>query len=86
MQLWAKPQPAGAFAVLLINASPSASAVYPLAFSKLNMSAAQATVTNIWTGEEAGNFTGTFSVPATAPYDSGFFLISPPPASGGLHL
>ena len=77
VQLWAKRQPVGAFAVLLINASPNASAIYPLAFSKLNMTAAQVAVTDIWTGEGVGNFTGTFSVPAIAPYDSGFFLISP---------
>ena len=42
VQVWAKPQPAGAFAVLLINAAASKTASYKLPFGKLNMSATEA--------------------------------------------
>jgi hypothetical protein len=80
VQIWAKPQPRGAFAVLLINASPETILKpYVLPFDKLNMTqhTTTATVRDIWNREDLGTFTDEFSLPAVDAFDSGFYLITP---------
>jgi len=74
-QLWAKPQPNGAAAALLINHSPR-TLNYSLSLAKLNLTRATYEVRDIWAKKPLATIKGeiTLSVPA---YDSAFVLLSP---------
>jgi alpha-galactosidase len=76
-QLWAKPQPAGAAAALLINTSPQP-LHYSLLLAKLNLTAASYTVRNVWAREAhpASPVNKDIEI-VVAPYDSSFLLLSP---------
>ena len=94
VQLWAKPQPAGRVAVLLINNSPqaqhpsialdAATLLGPTATAAAAAAAKDSSwrVRNIWEREDVGGFTGSFT-PAVPAYDSGFYLLTPAGAGEG---
>jgi len=76
-QLWAKPQPKGGAAALLINQSPDPIADFVLDFSALNLTAGQAyTVRDIWEQKDVGTATGAHNLTVPA-YDSAFVLLTP---------
>lgn len=74
-QLWAKPQPNGAAAALLINFSPR-TLNYSLSLAKLNLTRATYAVRDIWAQQPLATIKSqiTLTVPA---YDSAFVLLSP---------
>jgi len=76
-QLWAKPQPGGGAAILLINTSPK-SLAYFLALSKVNLTAPSYAVRDIWArrSHEASPVTTAIAL-SVAPYDSAFLLFTP---------
>ena len=74
-QLWAKKQPNGASAALLINhgASPL---THTVSLKMLNLTAAAYTVRDIWNHKDNAPVTGAFNV--TVPgYDSALLLLTP---------
>jgi hypothetical protein len=79
VQLWAKPQPAGGVAVLLINNSPHTQ--HPeIAFDAATLGATATEsskwkVRDIWERADVGVFSGSFT-PKVPAYDSGFYLLS----------
>ena len=75
-QLWAKPQPQGAMAVLLINHSPTTISNYSIALSKLNLTEASYSVRDIWTSKSLGTIDDVLKIVAPA-YDSAFMMLSP---------
>lgn len=77
MQVWAKPQPHGAMAVLIINSDNAAPAHVQLQLSKLKMTTAVA-VRDVWAHTDNGTIQEALvtEVPAS---DSQFFLLTPTP-------
>lgn len=75
-RLWAKPQPFGAMAALLINHGSAPINNYTIALSKLNLSASSYTVQDIWSGAQLGQATRVLPLKAPA-YDSAFVLLTP---------
>ena len=88
VQLWVKPQPGGAVAVLLINNTPEEqSPPVPLDAATLGKgAAARMKVRDIWERRDVGVASGAFA-PRVPAWDSGFYLLSPAAglgrASGG---
>ena len=74
-QLWAKRQPGGASAALLINHSPR-----PLKFviqlAKLNLTASNYQARDIWARKDIGSVSSEITLSAPG-YDSAFVLLSP---------
>lgn len=59
VQIWAKPQPDGAYGVLLINASPKPTKPYQLSVSKLNPGlGGDISVRDIWAHKDLGRASG----------------------------
>merc|ERR1719469_1547918 len=75
-QVWAKPQPGGALAVLVINIGGELITHHSLNFPKLNLTTGTYTVRDIWEKKDLGTATGQFPV-TVPPYDSAFLLLSP---------
>ena len=76
-QLWAKPQPKGGTAALLVNQSPDPIADFVLDFGTLNLTAGQTyTVRDIWEQKDVGTATGAHNLTVPA-YDSAFVLLTP---------
>ena len=76
-QLWAKPQPNGASAALLINTSPKVMANFVLDFATLNLTAGGTyKVRDIWEQHDVGTATGQHNLTVPA-YDSAFVLLTP---------
>jgi len=74
-QLWAKPQPGGAMAALLINHSEKPLDAYTVPFAKLNLTAASYHVRDIWERKDLGSTKQlSFKV---KPYDSAFVMLTP---------
>lgn len=73
-QIWAKPQPDKAVAVLLLNLSSEKRTV-TFQFKDVDISAG-AKVTDIWTGSQRGHFQGEFTA-LLAPHDSAFLFLTP---------
>jgi hypothetical protein len=83
VQIWAKPQPNGAVAVLVINAAMASTATAGNVTVTFNMSeikfsgGAAAQVVDIWTGEQH-HFAGLeFRTDLIGVHDSRFYLFSP---------
>lgn len=90
VQLWVKPQPGGAVAMLIINNTPQQQtpsvpldaatllghATTQHASAAATAAAGQWKVRGIWEREDVGMAAGTFS-PQVPPYDSGFYLLTP---------
>eukprot|EP01051_Picozoa_sp_SAG22_P013813 SAG22_NODE_1594_length_4038_cov_3.494034_2_plen_125_part_00 len=81
VQLWAKPQPGNAVAVLLINNSPHEQ-YFPLSLDESTLgSAAHAArkwrARDIWERQDVGVFEGSFAPVPVPAYDSGFYLLTP---------
>lgn len=75
VQVWAKAQPKGAVAVLVINSgtSPYAASVE---LAKLGLSGT-VSVRDIWSRRDAGDASGEFVTGSIPGRDSGFYLLSP---------
>ena len=76
-QLWAKRQPGGATAALLINHGPQPLSRYAIALSKLNLTAASYVVRDIWGRKDVGNATKELEFAPVKPFDSAFVLLTP---------
>ena len=82
IQIWAKPQPGGAVAVLVINAAAAAAASnHTVAFNMTEIKyghTGPSTLLNIWT-QESSTIPGSpsFTTDLVAPQDSRFYLFSP---------
>jgi hypothetical protein len=74
-QLWAKRQPRGGSAALLINHSPKAMN-YTLDFAKLNLTGSSYQVRDIWAAKDMGPSSKQLPIMVPA-YDSAFFLLTP---------
>merc|ERR1712194_769703 len=61
-QVWAKPQPGGALAVLVINTGIEPLTQHSLNFPKLNLTTGTYTVRDIWEKKDLGAATGQFPV------------------------
>jgi alpha-galactosidase len=76
-QLWAKPQPAGGVATLLINTSPLPLR-YSLLLAKLNLTAASYSVRDVWARQAHPASPASKAIDIlVAPNDSSFLLLSP---------
>jgi hypothetical protein len=74
-QLWAKRQPSGGSAALLINHSPKPMN-YTLDFAKLNLTGSSYQVRDIWAQKGMGP--ASKQIPLMVPaYDSAFLLLTP---------
>lgn len=86
-QVWGKPLPGGAWAVLAINGETNREFDVTVPFSLFNATAAGIAdnaaafnVTDVWTGDQlpAGSATGgNFTIPAVAPRGCGFYELTP---------
>lgn len=81
IQIWAKPQPKGATAVLVINSASNTCSGVDIDFGAVRFipGAAAATVKDIWNGTSAALKAGAsgFSTDAIKSHDSRFYLFSP---------
>ena len=78
-QIWGKPQPGGAWAILYINANLNHTMDTTLPFSKLKIAGSPSmTARDIWARKDLGP-TGhaSFTPPPVLPQDSGFYLLTP---------
>ena len=78
-QVWGKPLPGGAWAIIAINANVNQSMSVSLPLSMLNLSG-PVTATDIWAGGKpapGGAVAEKFEPPAVGPRDSGFYKLSP---------
>mmetsp|Transcript_56064 Transcript_56064/g.154110 ORF Transcript_56064/g.154110 Transcript_56064/m.154110 type:complete len:147 (+) Transcript_56064:1-441(+) len=76
-QLWAKKQPGGGMAVLLINHGGKSIDKYQVSLKgALNLTASSYIARDIWAQENIGTVAGNLSLTA-APYDSAFVLLTP---------
>jgi len=75
-QVWAKRQPGGASAVLVINTGSAPITKYNLDFKKLNLTSGSYEARDIWARKDLGSFTEHMVV-GVPPYDSAFMLLSP---------
>ena len=78
LQLWAKPQPQGRVAALVINNSPTTT-TYDITFGLLNLTSpsGSAAVRDIWQQRDAGTAQGGKFTVTVAGYDSAFLLFAP---------
>ena len=81
LQMWAKPQPKGATAVLIINDSPhnASAAINMSSIRHAHAAAAVTEVLDIWTGKTVGTVGagGSFATPSFGSHDSVFYLFYP---------
>jgi len=77
--LWAKKQPKGAQAVLVINGLSSSSNSSPakIILSEIGITSSSATVRDLWNHKDLGTATGTFTTAAIDSHDSVFLLFTP---------
>merc|ERR1711865_251027 len=75
-QVWAKPQPNGALAALLINHGSSSIQNHSITLRQLNLTASEYDVRDIWTQKNLGSISSELTMSAQ-PYDSAFVLLSP---------
>jgi hypothetical protein len=78
-QIWGKPLPGGAWAVIAINGNVNKSMTVSLLLAKLNLTG-PVTASDIWKGGQpvaGGPVVETFEPPPVGPRDSGFFKLSP---------
>jgi alpha-galactosidase len=77
-QGWWKPLPGNSTAVFLVNNDPLQTLTARAALSGIpGLACATCAVYNIWTQQETGETSGTFSA-LLAPHDSAFVVLSPP--------
>lgn len=83
IQIWAKPQPNGAVAVLVLNGDTANSHEVEINLSAVNVSATSAfSVMDVWAQQALSQkATGTFTTDAVAPHDSRFYVFSPATAT-----
>lgn len=74
--LWAKKQPKGAQAVLVINSSNNSSPA-TVNFNEIGITSSSATVRDVWNHKDLGTATGSFKTDAISSHDSVFLLITP---------
>jgi hypothetical protein len=82
VQIWAKPQPNGATAVLVINSESASCAGVDVDLRAVKFAASAsktAAIKNIWTGASATLAAGatTYTTDAIASHDSRFYLFTP---------
>ena len=76
VQIWSKPLGGGKTAALFINGGLS-NYTAKLSLAELNVTAATATVTDVWTGEDAGKVVGgEWATGSVAPLDSRFVIFT----------
>merc|ERR1712039_932930 len=73
-QVWAKKQPGGACAALIINTGSSPIKNYNLEFAKLNLTSGAYSARDIWARKDIGSFKEQLSL-SVPPYDSAFVLL-----------
>lgn len=78
VQLWSKPQPNGAVAVLFLSSLDSiiANATYTVDFNDIGVSGTM-NVRDIWQRKDLGEATNSFTTDALGGKDSRFYLLSP---------
>lgn len=81
LQLWAKPQPHGAVAVLILNSDTpnQASSNHTVTFDlkSLNLTSSTVAVRDIWNHADLGKATTSFTTDAIPGHDSRFYLLTP---------
>lgn len=76
-QLWVKPQPNGAKAVLLINSSPEPASGLSVSLAELGITGAAVSVRDVWNHKDLGRTTAAqLDFPTIGIYDSGFFMLT----------
>merc|ERR1719272_745552 len=76
IQLWAKPQPNNAVAILVINTAPGTNVTMDIPLSDVNITASSVNVRDIWDKTTMGAATGSVKVTVNA-MDSVFQLWTP---------
>ena len=76
VQVWAKPQPSGRVAVLVINSNQDSVRNATVELSKLNLTGT-VHVRSIWDHTDKGTVTDALTTGAIPPADSRFYLLSP---------
>eukprot|EP00463_Aulacantha_scolymantha_P002806 TRINITY_DN354_c0_g1_i2.p1 TRINITY_DN354_c0_g1~~TRINITY_DN354_c0_g1_i2.p1 ORF type:complete len:275 (+),score=54.55 TRINITY_DN354_c0_g1_i2:496-1320(+) len=74
--LWAKKQPKGAQAVLVINEG-SSSKPETIKFSDIGITSSSANVRDLWNHKDLGTASSSFTTAAIGSHDSAFLLITP---------
>jgi len=78
LQLWAKPQPKGAVAAVILNGDGQGEPKsVDIDLSLLNITATSVNVRDIWLHKDLGTATKTFSTDPIAGYDSRFYMFTP---------
>lgn len=79
LQLWAKPQPQGAMAVLVLNsdATTAQNHTVTIDFKSLNLTDASYNVRSIWDHADLPAASGSFVTDPIPGHDSRFYLLSP---------
>ena len=80
LQIWAKPQPKGATAVLVLNNNLATNTTVPFNFADVGYAHAGATtLLNIWSGKTVTLAAGTtqFSTDSFGQHDCRFYLLTP---------
>ena len=75
IQLWAKIQPQGGVAALVINNSPEHTS-FDVNFAALNITSTTVSVRNIWELKDLGTANAKYSASVPA-YDSAFLMLTP---------
>merc|ERR1712087_150105 len=77
-QIWAKPQPNGAWAVLLMNNDGNSTHGLTLDFTKvpgLNVNGVK--LRSIWDKKDLGTFSNSYTAKDVLPFDSEFLMVTP---------
>ena len=81
IQIWAKPQPKNAVAVLILNSDtpgmPGTSHTVKVDFKALNLTSSSAAVRDIWNHKDLGHASDAFTTDAIPGHDSRFYLFTP---------
>jgi len=77
IQVWAKPQAAGAVAVFVINGYQGDPQTIPINIANLNITTSSITVRDIWNHKDLGTASGNFTTDPIDAYDSRFYLFTP---------
>ena len=77
-QIWGKPQPDGAWAVLILNNDGDNVQDLKLDFKHIpGMNSKNVKVRSIWDKKDLGTFSDSYTAKGVLPFDSEFLMVSP---------
>lgn len=77
-QIWGKPQPDGAWAILLMNNDGNTVQDLTVEFKDIpGMVASRVKVRSIWDRKDLGQFDGKYTAKGVLPFDSEFLMVTP---------